>query len=413
MTPTNLPEWLSWMEGLKPRRIKLGLERIAAVTHSNGLNQFACPVITVAGTNGKGSTVAFVEQILLAAGYRVGSTYSPHLHRYNERICLNGKPVDDKMLCETFKRIRLFHEERPLTYFEFSILAALDIFQRSHLDAVVLEVGLGGRLDATNVVDADIAVITSIDFDHMDYLGNTREAIGYEKAGIFREKKLAVCGEPDIPSTITQVAEEKQTTLYHIGRDFNYTVSETDWAWSHNDICLTLPKPTLLLQNAATALMAINLLQSKLNIPVEAIKAGLQNATLPGRYERRNKPYEMIFDVTHNPHAARLLAKRLSAEPPKRTLAIVGMLNTKDILGTLKPLRSIIDHWYLANLAIHHTAPAQHLAEALKSVGISQCQLYPSIPEACHIACSDCDERDRLVVFGSFHTVAEVQAWLT
>lgn len=401
-------DWLKYLENLNPHKIDLSLERVAKVAHDLQLIKFQCPVITVTGTNGKGSCVAILEAIYLAAGYRVGAYTSPHLFRFNERIRIQNQSIDDDSLCEAFTVIQEYLDKQKnisLTYFEFTTLAALKIFQQAQLDVLILEVGLGGRLDAVNVVDADVAVITTIDIDHTEWLGNTRASIGYEKAGIFRGGKAAVCGDFNAPQSIYTVAHQLKTRLYSMNKDFFYNESNFDWNWYHAEHVLShLPKPSLELQNAATALMAIQLLQSRLLITSQTIAAGLQNVFLPGRFQIIG---QCIFDVAHNPHAADLLAKRLQTIPNEgRTLGVVGMLANKDIHGTLNALKNCIDIWYSGGLDNPRGASGNILMKSFQALGIEKCYNHASVKEAYQQALLACQTSDRIVVFGSFYTVS-------
>ena len=309
-SPSNLAEWLQRVESLHPDEIDLGLARIAQVSRQMGLSDIAGKVVTVAGTNGKGSTVCMLSSILVAAGYQVGSFTSPHLIHYNERVRLNGTPVSDEALCQAFARVDEARQDIELTYFEYGALAAFDLFARSDLDVVVLEVGLGGRLDAVNLIDPDVAVLTTIALDHQDWLGETREEIGIEKAGIFRAGAPAVCGETDLPLTVINHAQALSANLMRRGEVYDFHkhadaqiegMQVWDWQGSRGDQPVSLqnlPLPSLPLVNAATTLQALH--QLDLDIPEQAIREGLLNANLPGRYQRLDQPVPMLLDVAHN-----------------------------------------------------------------------------------------------------------------
>jgi dihydrofolate synthase/folylpolyglutamate synthase len=403
----NLADWLHYLEQLHPRTIELGLERVNAVAQTLSLKPFPYPVITVAGTNGKGSCVCFLETILRAAGYRVGAYTSPHLLRFNERIRINGEEIDDASLCEAFQKIESSRTHISLTFFEFTTLAALLIFRQASLDILILEVGLGGRLDAVNWIDADIAVITTIDLDHTDWLGHDRETIGREKAGILRPGKPAVFGDTTPVHSIQQIAHQLSSKLHCLNRDFYYEPTPNGWHWhSLHKIRRNLPPLHLEMQNAASALMVLSLLQTQLPISETAIQQGLQQAKLPGRWQRLLLPITCIADVAHNPHAARWLARRLQQAPCRgRTLAVVGMLADKDIKNTLAPLVDSIDAWYVGSLNVPRGASAQILAETLRLLTNKICYNYSSIELALQQAINTCEINDRILIFGSFHTV--------
>lgn len=402
----TLDQWLNYLEMMDPNKIELGLERIKLVSDKLTLNSFACPVITVTGTNGKGSCVAFLENIFMAAGYRVGAYTSPHLFQFNERIRLNGNAIANEILCVAFELIEKNRDSVSLTYFEFTTLAALQIFREANLDVIILEVGLGGRLDAVNIVDADIAVITTVGIDHSQWLGNDRECIGREKAGIFRRNKLAVCGDNNPPNTVIKIANDLATDFSVAGRDFFYQEMPSDWHWWSDKLNLrNLPLLHLPYQNAATALRVIELLQTRLPVTITAIHKGLQQATLPGRFQKIG---QWIFDVAHNPHAAQWLAEKLRQDKGSgRTLAVVGMLKDKDIMGTFNALKEEIEEWYVAGLNGSRGANSHFLMQSLQQIGIKKCYNYALLKEAFIAAQVACEQEDRVVVFGSFYTVGE------
>lgn len=409
---STLHDWLAWQETLHPTPIALGLDRVRAVAGMLDLLHPPYPLITVAGTNGKGSTVALLEALYHAAGYRVGTYTSPHLLRYNERVRIHRAEIDDAALCAAFARIDTARGNTSLTYFEFGTLAALEIFSRHPLDIVILEVGLGGRLDAVNVWDADVALITSIGLDHTAWLGTTREAIGREKAGIFRPGKPAVYSERDIPNSVLDHARAEGTTLYRYGLDYNYTPASTTWAWrSATRARHALPYPALRgafqLQNAAGALMAIELLHDILPLDQEAVRRGLGEVALAGRFQVLPGAPCVILDVAHNPHGSAVLAQSLREHPcPGHTHAVFAMLEDKDIPGVVETLAKQIDTWHIAPLPTTRAAPIEQLRSALSGHVTHE---YSDIPHALHGARTQALPNDRIVVFGSFHTVAA--AW--
>ncbi|WP_174865190.1 bifunctional tetrahydrofolate synthase/dihydrofolate synthase [Pectobacterium polaris] len=398
-----LVTWLHYLEHLHAQAIDLGLERVKQVAEHLQLLQPAATIFTVAGTNGKGTTCCTLESILLAAGLRVGVYSSPHLVRYTERVRIQGKELPEAQHTQAFADIEAGRGAVSLTYFEFGTLSALQLFKQANLDVVILEVGLGGRLDATNIVDADVSVVTSIAIDHTDWLGNDRESIGREKAGIFRQGRPAVVGEPDMPGTIADVAAEKGAQLRRRGRDWEYSVQRETWSWQDKQRELSrLPLPNVPLANAATALAALH--YSSLNVSEEAIRQGLQHAALPGRFQTVQASPRLILDVAHNPHAAAYLANRLAALPKSgKVRAVVGMLSDKDIAGTLAHLTPLVDAWYCAPLEGPRGATAQQIAEHL-----THSQSFSDVVAAWQQAMSEATEQDIVIVCGSFHTVAHV-----
>ncbi|MFJ5451731.1 bifunctional tetrahydrofolate synthase/dihydrofolate synthase [Pectobacterium jejuense] len=398
-----LVTWLHYLEHLHAQAIDLGLERVKQVAEHLQLLQPAATIFTVAGTNGKGTTCCTLESILLAAGLRVGVYSSPHLVRYTERVRIQGKELPEALHTQAFADIEAGRGAVSLTYFEFGTLSALQLFKQANLDVVILEVGLGGRLDATNIVDADVSVVTSIAIDHTDWLGNDRESIGREKAGIFRQGRPAVVGEPDMPGTIADVAAEKGAQLRRRGRDWEYSMQRETWSWQDKQRELSrLPLPNVPLANAATALAALH--YSSLNVSEEAIRQGLQHAALPGRFQTVQESPRLILDVAHNPHAAAYLANRLAALPKRgKVRAVVGMLSDKDIAGTLAHLTPLVDAWYCAPLEGPRGATAQQIAEHL-----THSQSFSDVVAAWQQAMSEAREQDIVIVCGSFHTVAHV-----
>jgi dihydrofolate synthase/folylpolyglutamate synthase len=419
--PRDLAGWLAYLEKLHPKSIAMGLDRVRAV-HARLPAALGCPVVTVAGTNGKGSTCAFLDAMLRAGGYRVGVYTSPHLMRYNERVVTDGAPAGDAELVEAFERVEdartMGDAAVPLTYFEFGTLAALWLFARTRLDAVVLEVGLGGRLDAVNVVDADVAVLTSVDLDHQDYLGDTREAIGREKAGIFRAARPAICGEPDPPRSVIEHATAIGARLCRIGVDYRAVDERTQWRYEGpGGPRFGLPQPALRgayqLSNAATALAALAMLHERLPLSAGAVRDGLVGVRLPGRFTVLPGRPTIVLDVAHNPHAARSLAACLGSmgfHPV--TTAVLGMYADKDIDGVIAALRPRVDRWHVATLPGPRGAPAALLEAKLISAGIerSSIRAFENVERAFAAATADASEADRIVVFGSFLTVAAALA---
>ena len=408
-----LKNWLRYLEAFPTGLTNVDLSNVKTVANKLDLLTKSAFVIVVGGTNGKGSCVAFLESILLAAGFRVGAYISPHLLHYNERIRINAKNVSDKELIAAFERVESTRGELPLSYFEFTTLTALQIFKQYSLDFLILEIGLGGRLDAVNLVDADLAILSSISLEHTQILGKTRAAIAGEKAWIMREGKSVVCGDPNPPKIIFEHAAKIKAKLFCNGLDFNYKENATSWEWQGRNTRFTnLPPPKLPLVNAATSMMAINVLAEQYKIPESAIRLGLQNAFLPGRYQQvflKNKT--IIFDVAHNPESAELLAKKLFAEKGNiqkgRILAVMSMLQDKDIKKVLSNFEKIIDVWYVAELSGPRATPIERLKEILVEIHAKKVDCFASIAAAVNQAIADCTEKDRIVIFGSFHVVSE------
>ncbi len=414
MAPQSLADWLAYLERIHPTVIDMGLERVSAVRDRLGLAP-GFPIITVGGTNGKGSVCAMLDAILSSAGYRVGLYTSPHLLRYNERVRVARREVDDVALIRAFECVERARPPDSLTYFEFGTLAAMDIFIRENVDVVVLEVGLGGRLDAVNVFDADCTVVTTVDFDHMDYLGPDRESIGREKSGIFRAGVPAICGDEAPPATLTGHAASLGAALVLIGRDYGYSAGRGDWQyWSLQGKRFALPYPALRgayqLANAATALAALDQIKDRLPVEMGAIRRGLVEVDLPGRFQVMPGRPVVILDVGHNPHAARGLAESLRALPAGgRLIAVFAMLKDKDIAGVAQPLKDQIDEWLVAALPGLRGADARCIEQALASIGISApVRRFESPADAYQCAIRSAGQNDKILVFGSFFTVGAV-----
>lgn len=414
---TTLHDWLAWQETLHPAEIELGLERVAAVHQQLHAGEPPFIVITVAGTNGKGSSVAMLEAILLAAGYRVGTYTSPHLQRYNERIRLNGETVTDNELIQAFARIDEARGNLSLTYFEFGTLAALDIFYRNAPDVVILEVGLGGRLDAVNVVDPDIAIITSISLDHTSWLGPDRESIAREKAGIMRPGRPVVFSGSSMPDTIASSAQQTGAILFALGKDFQYMVDGHNWQFQgSSQPAITLALPALQgehqLQNASGVLEALQLLADRLPVNQHAIHAGLRKVSLPGRFQILPGEVNWVLDVAHNPDSMARLASLLSeASGQGQTLVVIGMLQDKDISAMIRILQFQVDRWFSATLPSSRSISAEKLAEMIKNeTDCAEVRVCDDVTAACDAARAIAQPGDRIVVCGSFYTVAEAMA---
>lgn len=417
----SLADWLSYLEQLHPVSIDMGLERARQVLQRLNLGRLAPRVITVTGTNGKGSTCAFLASLLRSAGLRVGVYSSPHMLRYNERVLLADGEASDEQLCEAFAAVEAARGDISLTYFEMGTLAAFWLFERAALDAVVLEVGLGGRLDAVNLVDADLAVVTSIGIDHVEWLGDSRDSVAVEKAGIFRAGRPALCGDPQPPASLLARAAQIGCTLYLRGTDFDLDEQAQAWSWRgrdadgrplalHDLALLDLPQ-----DNAALALQAYALL----GLPwrAAALVRALQDTRIAGRLERRSIDWQgrrlsLLLDVGHNPHAAVYLAGRLARRAPRgRRLAVFGLLADKDLHGVLAPLHGLIADWAVAPLPTPRSRTADELQTALAALG-ARVTAWPSLAQALETQCAQAGEDDEILVFGSFYSVAEALAWL-
>ncbi len=416
----TLSDWLAWIETLHPRTIELGLERVHAVLDNMGLRRPPYAAIAITGTNGKGSTTAMCETILRRAGYKVGAYTSPHLITYNERVRVDGRTATDAELCNAFERIEAARGGTvPLTYFEFGTLAAFDLFQAANIDVAVLEVGMGGRLDAVNAIDADVSIVTAVDIDHVSWLGSTREAIGREKAGIFRSGHPAICGDPNPPAIIASEAARLGARLLQVGRDFHIERTNTDWTWRAGErLRAGLPHPSLRgdyqLYNAACALAALDAFAERFPVTQANVRDGLISAVIPGRFQVLPGRPVRVLDVAHNAQAARSLAATLKQQTiPGRTFAVFGMLKDKDIVSVIGPLAGVVDRWYPASLNVPRGATAAQLLEALTTAGVhTPAQEYDDVHQAYAAAMRDAGESDRIVVFGSFHTVGDILAVL-
>ncbi len=415
----TLDEWLAFIERQHPKAIALGLDRVHEVRIRLGTSP-ACPVIIVGGTNGKGSTCAMLENILRCAGYRTGLYTSPHLLRYNERVRIDSREATDAQLCEAFDAVEKARGATALTYFEYGTLAAAWRFAREGLDAWILEVGLGGRLDAVNAFDADCAVLTSIDMDHMDYLGPTREGIGREKAGIFRAGRPAVVADAKPPQTVFDVAAATGAALLLGGRDFGFTAQSAQWVyWGPGGKRPALAYPALRgpiqLVNAAASIAALDTLREKLPVAMQDIRRGLAEVEVAGRFQMLPGRPSVILDVAHNPQAARNLAANLadSGFAPE-THAVFGALGDKDIAGVVRALAGRITRWHLAALSGPRGASAADLAGVLAAEGIkAPFDLHATPALAFEAAREQAGETDKIAVFGSFLTVADVMRHLS
>ncbi len=421
MTARTLDDWLAYLEQLHPSAIDMGLDRSRQVARQLGLTRPAPRVITVTGTNGKGSTCAFLAALLQAQGLKVGVYSSPHLLRYNERVQVQGEQASDAQLCAAFTAVEAARGGITLTYFEMGTLAAFWLFEQAQLDAVVLEVGLGGRLDAVNLVDADLALVTSIGLDHADWLGDTRESVAFEKAGILRAGVPALCGDLDPPAPLLERAAELACPLSLRGRDFDLSIEARGWHWQGRDRAghpLELREVPLLdlpMENAALALQAY----AQLDLPWQAdvLRQALRDARIVGRLDRRvvrwqGKTLTLLLDVGHNPHAARFLAQRMAQRPLSAgRLAVFGLLSDKDLEGVVGELQGSIRHWAVAPLPTPRTRPVVQLQSTLQNLGANVTS-YQDVAQALQAQCVQATADDEILVFGSFYCVSEALAWL-
>ena len=424
----TLDDWLAHLEGLHPKGqagIELGLDRVSLVKKTLGQSQH-CPVIIVGGTNGKGSTCAYLENIIDRAGYKVGCYTSPHLVAYNERVRVNGQSASDEALCAAFVRVEAARQQAgnvSLTYFEFGTLAAWEVFAAAGVEAVILEVGLGGRLDAVNAYEPDISIVTGIALDHTDWLGPDRESIGYEKAGIFRAGKPAFCADPNPPQSLLDHAVGIGADLRLIGRDFGFermqgegNENRLQWRWwcrsGDRLVKRSLAYPGLRgpiqLYNAAVTLAALDALTDKLPVTMQAVRPGLIETELAGRFQVVPGKPAIVLDVGHNPQAVKVLADNLSTMGFfDRTYAVLGMLSDKDIAGALLPLKGKIDYWHVATLSGIRGASAEKIAAVITDARLGgEVVCHASPAQAMQAAKGLAAESDRILVFGSFYTVA-------
>jgi dihydrofolate synthase/folylpolyglutamate synthase len=416
VTPRTLDQWLSRIGGLHPRSIDPGLDRVRPVAEALGVLELPCPVVTIGGTNGKGSSVALLESMFAAGGYRVAAYTSPHLLRYNERMRIDGIEAGDEALCEAFERVEGARAGISLSYFEFGTLVALDLFRRAAPDLALLEVGMGGRLDAVNIVEPSVALITTIGLDHTEWLGPDREAIGREKAGIFRRGKPAVCGEAVPPESLLAAARELGAPLYLRERDFAFTTAgESGWSWRGPGGAVRENLPPLglsggfQLANAANALMVTELLADVLPLDPQPVRQGLAGARVAGRCQHVPGRVPGLIDVAHNVDSAQVLATVLAAEACEgRTLAVFGALDDKDLPGMVAAMSGQVSRWYVAAPEAERAASAERIAAAVLAGAGMAADVFPSLADAWRKAQGDAAPGDRVVAFGSFYTAAEI-----
>jgi len=421
MSQKALAEWLDYQQSIHPRAIELGLDRVREVWRRMGAPAPAPVVITIGGTNGKGSTVAFLEAMLSAAGKRVGAYTSPHLLRYNERVRVDGLDASDAALVDAFARIdaaRGADSIKPvaLTYFEFGTLAALWIFAQSRLDVAILEVGLGGRLDAVNIIDADAAIVTTVDLDHQDWLGNDVDSIGREKAGIFRAGRPAIVGTHEPPAGLLEECARIGADLVRAGRDFCIEQLSDGWRWENDDDVLDLPFPALAapsqIDNAAAAVAALHALRGRIVWSPDAIARGVREAHVPARLQRLRKSgaAELVIDVAHNPQAARTLGQWL-ARNPAPTFAVFGALSDKDVGGIVAPLREHVDAWLLGGLTVETPRGLTAADLHARMTDTQHVEEHADIDAALDVSAAKAGSDDRILAFGSFFVAAAALNW--
>ena len=415
----SLDQWLAYISAQHPSTIALGLERVRAVWERMGLpkNEAKAGVtpvlhITVGGTNGKGSTCAFLEQILIESGYRVGLYTSPHLISYNERVRINGKDADDASLVAGFEAVEAARGDTQLTYFEYATLGAFAVFARQKVEAAILEVGLGGRLDAVNIIDADVSIVVSVDLDHQAYLGPDKESIGFEKAGIYRKGRPAIYGDNDPPKRLVEHAQSIGADLMLFGRDYRYEAHERQWDFvGRKGPKRALPMPALRgrwqLKNASAALAALDEVADRLPVSLGEVKRGLMTVRLAGRLQTIPGRPSIVLDVAHNPQAARALADGLGDMGfAERTFAVFGILGDKDAAGVIDAMKGRVDRWYVASPESERAARAEDIAKVLEARG-AEARRFATITAALESARREAGPNDRIAVFGSFYTVAE------
>jgi dihydrofolate synthase / folylpolyglutamate synthase len=435
--PNTLADWLAHCERLHPKTIDLTLARVESVRQRLDI-RFACPVIVVAGTNGKGSTCAMLESIAMQAGYRTGLYTSPHLVDFEERCRIRGESVQAEALLPHFEAVEAARQGGSLTYFEFTTLAILRHLASLALDVVILEIGLGGRLDAVNTIDADCSVITSIDLDHMEFLGPDRESIGREKAGVMRTGRPVVVSDPVPPQSVIDRAVELGADLWRFGRDFNYAGQQgssgqwQQWSWAgrssrYNGLAYPALRGANQLINASGVLAAFEALRDKLPVPAQAVRNGLALVELPGRFQIVPGQPTLVLDVAHNPHAVATLVQNLDQMGfYPRTLAVCGVMRDKDLPGMLDRLRPVVDHWFFCDLPTPRAASAETLVNlwrsptspapgasaprSLQAPRGAQAAAFDSPASALQAALGAAEAADRILVFGSFFTVGGVLA---
>jgi dihydrofolate synthase/folylpolyglutamate synthase len=420
MKNKNLNQWLEYLESIHPSEIEMGLARVKSVAEKMDLIKPAPKVMLVAGTNGKGSTVTYSRYVLLQCGFSVGTYMSPHLHTYNERVTINNEMASDADLVESFEAIESARGNVTLTYFEFGTLSAFYLFKKYRVDMAVIEVGLGGRLDACNIVDPDVSVVTSIGLDHQDWLGDDISQIAFEKAGVFRAGKAAICGQVDVDKRLVEHALNIGAKLLVKNEDFSIKVDKQHWYWSGKLIDSggkekqvsfgPMPQPSLPLENAGTALQALLCIYPELN--QQQVSAGFSAASLPGRMQKIEYPFNAILDVGHNPQAAQLMAKHVLSHPIKgKHYCLLAMLADKDAKAVVAELKTVVDVWHLAGIQGYRGQSADTLNGKVSAM-ISADKLHVNVADGLDSLVNELTEDDEILILGSFFTVASAQKWL-
>ena len=411
--PSNLQEWLDWQQTLHPQNIDFKLERIKSVYEKLDIKSIANKVIIVAGTNGKGSTVAILESILFENNFSVGTFTSPHIKRYNERIKIDKKEVTSAELIESFKMIDKLRGKTTLTYFEFATLTAFHLFSKKDLDYVVLEVGLGGRLDATNIIDSNLSIITSIGIDHTEFLGTTIDSIAMEKAGVMRPFAPCIYADKSPPSVLLSYAKKNGSNFLYNQNDFFTKISNDTWSWKSN-MGKNLVLPLLPLRgdfqynHAAAALQALEIIEPSILENTELLNNGITNISLMGRYQKISSTPEIIIDVAHNADSAEKLMDNLNKENKKNTVAVIGVLKDKDVYSLIKPMINNVDKWYCGTINSDRGMNADEIKIRMSStINQKNIETFGSIDKACSEAMLSLGKNDRLIVYGSFYTVSE------
>lgn len=413
MQSSSLDDWLLRLEQAHPSTIELGLDRVSQVWAAMGCHP-AFPVIIVGGTNGKGSTCAYLEAILGAQGYKTGLYTSPHLLRYNERVRIDGRETSDAEIVAGFEAVEAARGDVSLTYFEHGTLAAMWQFIEAEVEVAILEVGLGGRLDAVNIFEPSASIVTTVDLDHQSWLGDSRESIGFEKAGIFRNGKPAICGDTNPPRSLIEHANGIGAKLLQLGRDFSFQQENSGWCFHTEEISMEdLPLPSMAgkhqLANAAAVLAALGQVAEQLPLSLAAIRDGLVSANIAGRFQRIQGAFEVVLDVAHNPESARALAANLRAYPVKgKTYAVFALLADKDATGVITPLKDCFDAWFVAGISGERGQSGESLAAKARAVLSRPIQVFDNPSSAFAEARAQSVDGDRITIFGSFHTVAEV-----
>ena len=411
--PSNLQEWLDWQQTLHPQNIDFKLERIKSVYEKLNIKSIADKVIIVAGTNGKGSTVAILESILFESKYSVGTFTSPHIKRYNERIKINKEEVTSAELIESFKIIDKLRGKTTLTYFEFATLTAFYLFSKRKLDYVVLEVGLGGRLDATNIIDSNLSIITSIGIDHTEFLGTTIDSIALEKAGVMRPFSPCIYADQNPPSVLLSYAKKNGSNFLYNQNDFFTKILKDTWVWRSN-LGKELVLPLLPLRgdfqynHASAALQALEIIEPSIIENTKLLNEGINNIALIGRYQRISSSPEIIIDVAHNADSAEKLMDNINREPKKNTIAVVGILKDKDVYSLVKPMVNNVDKWFCGTINSERGMNSDEIKTRMSgAISHNDIETFDSIDEACTNAMKSLRKEDRLIVYGSFYTVSE------